>query len=153
MTATAKAALFAQQTSEIFLPILDISHTDFDDTFRVVLNTESVTSNGNTYEPFPFLIDMPDETDDGSPNVTLTICNVDQQIVELLRSVSDSVTIELNIILESDPDTVEAGPFTFDLLNIKYDAFVVQGNLGYEGVMNEPFPGHKFTPDLFPALF
>jgi hypothetical protein len=57
------------------------------------------------------------------------------------------------VVLASSPDTVEAGPFTMTLVAAEYDALVVTGELAFEDVLNEPFPGHGYIPSEYPGLF
>ena len=35
----------------------------------------------------------------------------------------------------------------------EYDAFVITGELAFEDVLNEPFPGHNYIPSEYPGLF
>ena len=59
VSATLEAAVYEQETNEIFHILLEIAHTDMSATLRFVNNTEDVVSNGDTYTAFPFLIDFP----------------------------------------------------------------------------------------------
>lgn len=120
---------------------------------RVVNNTVSVHKEGNVYLPFPFQINMPDEREDRMPNVQLRIDNVDQQIVTALRQLDTAPTITLLVIMDSAPDTVEAGPFLFTLRRASYDVDSIVGELEYEDILREPIPGHTFTPSDFPGVF
>jgi len=150
---TARQALFDQETSEVFLPLLTISHTDMT-TLRFVNNNEDVTSNGNTFSAFSFDIALPSEEDDGSiSQVEIKIDNVDRKIVQSIRDISSAPDVQLDIVLASDPDTAEAGPFNFTLQQARYDAITVTGTLGYPSVLDEPYPGDVLTPQNHPAAF
>lgn len=61
--------------------------------------------------------------------------------------------VTLSLVMASTPDTIEAGPFTFNLREVEYDAEFVSGNLLFEDILNEPFPADSFTPARFPGLF
>lgn len=153
LSTTARAAIYAQETGEVFLLLLTIDHDDLDSPIRVVDNTEDVTSRGDTYVAFPFDIALPDESPDSISAVRLTIDNVDRQVVDALRSISTPATVTLEVVLASDPDTVEAGPFDLSLRSADYTAEVVTAELVYEDVLNEPFPGGRFIPSDYQALF
>ena len=154
LSSTAKGAIFAANTTEVALAILEIEHSDIS-TIRVVNNTEDVTSNGDVYTAFPFYIELPDDDEEQLARVTLQIDNVDRTIVTAVRSMSNSeqATVTLSIILASDPDTVEAGPFEFKLKNVNYDAFSVYGELAYEDILNERFPKDSMTPQTCTGMF
>ncbi len=153
ITITAKQAIYSQQTSEVFLVLLTIDHADLGAPIRVVNNTVDIVSNGNTFIGFPFFIDMPQERDDQLARVTLTIDNVDRQIVTAVRSLTSAPSVVMEIVLASDPDTIEAGPFSFTMRDVRYDSLVVEGELSFEDVLNEPYPGDSFTPATHPGLF
>ena len=151
-SATLRAAVFGQETDEVFLPLLVIEDPDIT-TIRVVDNEEDITSNGDVYTAFPFQISLPPDSSDGGFSVRLTICNVDRTIIDEIRTLTRSPTITLSIILASDPDTIEAGPIEMTLGKVDWDALVIIGTLQTEDILNEPYPGEFFTPNLFPGLF
>jgi len=153
LSLTARQAVFSQETDQVFLLLLTIAHPDMAVPVRVVNNLEAVTSRGNEFIAFPFQINLPYDKDDQITQVTLTIDNVDQQIVVGVRALSSPPTVTLEVVLAASPDTVEAGPFDFSMKSATYDSLVVEGVLGFEDILNEPFPGNAFTPQNFPGMF
>jgi hypothetical protein len=153
VTSTTLDALFAQQTDKIVLLLLTISHTDLDTPIRVVNNTQNITSRGNEYIGFPFSIELPGSSADQLPRVQLTICNVDRQIIIACRSITGPPTVTLEAIRADDPDTLLLESYEFQLIDIEADALVVTGTLAFEPILDEPYPGYRFTPEFFPGLF
>ena len=154
VSATLEAAIYQQETNEIFHTLLEIAHADMSETLRYVDNTADVTSNGDVYTAFPFVVDSPPgDTDDYLPSVRLTIDNIDRVIIAELRSIDSAPTVDVSIVLASDPDTIECGPLQFTLKSISYDAQTITAELSYENILNEPFPAGTFTPTDFPGLF
>jgi len=149
VSATFKAAAYAQQTSEVFLKLLTIEHDDLASPIRVVDNTENIESNGETYLAAGFDVKLPD--DDG--RTTLSVCNVDRVMVQAIRSIDSSPTISLSVIMASDPDTIEVGPFVMQLVDVGYDAFTISGTLSFDDFLIEPYPGDTFSPGQFKGLF
>jgi len=149
VSTTFKAAAYAQQTDEVALVILAIAHSDLAATIRVVNNTENVTSGGDEYLAAGFDIKLPN--DDG--RTTISVCNIDRIMVNAIRSISSRPTVTMSVILASDPDTIEVGPYVMELSEVTFDAFTVTGTLTFDDFLDEPFPGDKFTPGQFPGLF
>ena len=149
VSATFKAVAYAQQTNEVVLVILEIDHDDLAAPIRVVNNTENITSGGDEYLAAGFDIKLPD--DDGK--TTISVCNVDRIMVQAIRSISSRPTVTISVILASDPDTIEVGPYIMELSEVSYDAFTVTGTLTFDNFLDEPFPGDKFNPGIFPGLF
>ena len=86
--------------------------------------------------------------------VTLRIANVDRRVVQEIRAIpGDRVSCTAMVVMRSTPDQVEAGPFEFSLLDASYDAIVVEGTIGYEDILNAPFPGKAVTPASVPGIF
>lgn len=146
-------ALFAQETDAAFLVLLTIDHDDLAEPVRVVNNKANITSRGNTYVGLPFLVDLPGSEENKTPEVTLTLDNIEQTIIETLRSIDEGPTIDIEVINADEPDTVLVGPFPMTLLGIDYDRLTISGTLGYEKFMREKFPPHSFNPSTTPGIF
>jgi len=148
-----RRALFDQETAEAFLVLLTIDHSTLSEPLRFVSDNQDVTSRGNTYKAFGFRIPMPSEEDGSITEVQLTIDNVDRQVVETVRSLRSAPEVTMELVVSSDPDTVFAGPFPFELQSVDWNAVQVTGTLGYPPVLDEPFPGDTFNPENHPGLF
>lgn len=147
-------ALFASQTGEAFIVLLTLSHPTLANPIRVCSDGQALISNGNTYVAFPFRISLPAEVEGAPPTTELEIDNVDRSIVKAVREATgEPIQISMSVVLASSPNTIEAGPFDFTLRNVEYDASVVRGQLQYEDILNEPYPGDTMTPSRFPGLF
>jgi len=153
LSLAARRAVNAQETDEVFLLLLALDHDDLAEPIRVVNNTEDVTSRGNAYVAYPFEIALPDEDPESVARVTLRIDNVDREIVKSLRAIQAPLSVALEVVMASSPDTVEAGPFNMTLVAAEYDALTVTGELAFEDVLNESFPGHSYIPSEYPGLF
>ena len=155
LSTPATQALFAQETGEVFLCLLTISHPALAGPICVVNNTQDIVSRGVTYIAFPFDIILPDEREDQLPQVQLSIQNVDRRIALAVRSLppGTQASVSLEVVLASSPDTVEIQGLGFSLLQVDYDAMTVTGTLSYEWILSEPFPAGVMGPTLFPGMF
>lgn len=153
LSAAAKKAIFSQETSEVFLPIITIQNVGIGLPLRFVANSQDIVSRGNTYLACPFQLALPDDADQAPPRVNLTIDNVALEITEAIRALVTAPLLALEVILASSPDTIEAGPFNFTIRSAQYDATAVTAELVFEDVLNEPFPSATYIPKNFPGLF
>lgn len=153
LSTTAKQAIFAQQTSEVFLLLLTINHADLASPIYVVNNTEDVVSNGNTFQAIPFRFQLPGEDGESLSQVTLTIDNVSKLLVTGVRSISTPLDLKLQVVLNSDPDTVEAGDFDMKIRDVSYNALQMSGRCNFNDLLNEPYPAHTYNPVDYPGLF
>jgi len=153
VSSTFKSAVFGQQTDEAFILLIEIDHADLSEPIRVSSDGVDTVSNGNTFVAYPFEISLPSNPETGVSQARLTIDNVSQTIITSIRNISDPPTATLQIVLASDPDTVEVEFSGFELRNVQYDVFTITGDLSIESFMSEPYPGGSFLPSTFPGLF
>ncbi len=146
-------AINSQQTDEIFLVTLDITHEDLLSPIYVVNNRYNIVSNGKTYIATAFDFTLPSQEDGVLHNSTLVIDNVDRTILETIRSIDSAPTIEANIILASDPDIIEDGPREFTLRNVTYNRNTISGDLVYGIFLMDYCGTHKYKNLSFPGLF
>ncbi len=146
-------AIYSQETNQVFLVLLEIDHADLVDPIRVVSNHQAITSNGQTYVPYAFEFDPPDEREGVITSAKLIIDNIDRTIVATIRSLTTPPTVTVSIILADSPDVIEAGPLTFLLRNVTYDVETVSGDLIYDELDNLNIPGDTFNPVDFGGLF
>jgi hypothetical protein len=148
-----RQAVFAQETGEAILVLMEIDHPDLAEPIRVTHNDIDVVSNGSTYIAFPFQIELPTDSDNKAPTARLTIDNVDRRITETVRQIQSPPTVDMRVVRGSDPDTIETEFPQFQLRNITYDAQTISGELNVEQFAAEPYPAGRFTPAEFPGLF
>jgi hypothetical protein len=153
VSATMRASMFAQETSEVYLVLLKVDHPDLATPLYFVNAAADVTSNAILYTAIAFDVSLPADVDDELPKVKLTIDNVERTLVPTISQYSDGLTVAMSVVLASDPDTVEIGPFTMTVQNISFDAQAVVIDLGFSTFLDEAFPAHSFTPIDFPGLF
>ena len=149
----ARAAMNAQNTGEVFLALLSLTHPDIDTPLCFVNDLEPVTSNDVVYLSWPFDLPMPELGSDTLPVLTLTIDNVDKSIWEGLKGILTPITVTLSCILKSQPDVVEAGPLVFRMKTTEVGLVSITGTLTYEDLLNEPYPYETYVPAVYPGLF
>lgn len=149
----AMRAMFAQETGEVFLVCLTITHPDIT-TLRLVNNTQPVVRSAGTYQPYPMQLSLPAQRDDQLPQVDIVIDNVDREVLRQIRLLVGVPQVTMEVIMASSPDTVEAGPFDFALKQASYDVLAITGTLGYEDdILNQQVPAMTYTPTNSPGLF
>jgi hypothetical protein len=152
LSATAQAALLGAYTDDPVCVLLEISHPDLAEVIRVTNNGADLVSNGNTYQHFPFVIELPGDTED-APVAKLRIANVDRQIGDVLEGITTSATCSMSIVLASDPDTLEIEWQNYELRNVTWTALEVSGDLIIRTFANEPFPNVSVRESNFPNLY
>ncbi len=162
MTPTSVAAILSQQTDEVFVALLTISDPSLSDDVRVssdnhdmlpVAQVRGTVSRSKEYIFYPFDINLPVDSDDIAPSMTLSIDNVHRDIVKTLRAISTAPSVKLEVVRAEAPDTVEKTLDGFDLSVADYDELIVKGELTMESLLTEPYPADLFVPSSYPGLF
>jgi hypothetical protein len=162
VSATARAAMYAQETEEVFVLLLEIETSG--EPIRVALDSENLDSTltvdgTDTYSTAVtfaggfFGIELPEEAGENISSVRINVDNVDRVIVAAIRNANTQPECRLWVVLRSSPNVVEAGPYYMTLESAQYDAMTVTGELVFEDVTNRRYPAHEYTPINTPGLF
>lgn len=168
LSQAAKQAMFAAETSEQLITLVTIEYKDssgITQYFRLadsytqrISETDSditygVISGGNNFYFLPLQITLPDETDNSMPRCSITINDVTRYITPAIRELYEPPRITLQLVLASQPNTIEASFGGLYITNISYNADTVQLQLEMINYASEPFPAYTFSPNYFPGLF
>lgn len=156
LSSALKMAMHAQQTGETLLAITKISHASIlNGPLRLVNDLQDFVSNGQTYTALPFQVTLPAVGEEGRPTVRLVVDNVDRSMVAAIRGIppSSPPTVQIDVVLASQPDVSEISFPDLSLRNVDYDQFVIEGELALDEDDREPIPYQSFSPQLFPGLF
>lgn len=147
-------AVNAAETDEAFLVLLKLDGKELDDPIRLTSDSVDTSSRGNTYVHFPFKVELPKDNDDtGGTLARLKVDAVDRRVVNAARRVRGQPEVELEVVLASDPESVEISWPVFKLANARYGDTAIEGDLTLEVLDQEPFPSQNMNPGLFPGLF
>lgn len=112
-----------------------------------------VTSRGLNYLFLPLQITLPTEEDTQAPRCTIVINDVTRYLTPIIRKIRSSLNVKLEIVLSTQPDTVQVYFDGFTITGITYNKDTVTADLSMTELEQEPFPVYKFTPQYFPGLF
>lgn len=166
LSTAARRAAWAQQTDAVFIILVTITHDGLAEPVRVAsAGVTGVTTDddgnpvpytergGERYVQYPFRFELPEDRDDQAVTARIEIDNVDRMVVEAVREIQGSPEVTVEVVLSEDPETLEAGPWVFELQSAEYDALTVSGTLGYEPLLSEPYPAHTMSPATMPGIF
>ena len=113
-SATLRAAITAEETSEAFLILLHFHHESMSPTtIKLVNNYVDLAVAGpqsDAHIAYPFSVDIPSDLEDALPRVELTIDNVDRFLMDEIRSLTSAPDITLYVVLASTPRCATRSP-------------------------------------------
>lgn len=111
------------------------------------------------YQFIPLQITLPDQQNSGAPRASISINDVTQEVLPYLRELQGPADVVLKIALHSNLERddivtpIEAIFTGLKLVSVTYNSDTISADLVMDGLENEPFPAHNFTPVNFPGLF
>lgn len=150
--AAGTTAAIAQHSDDPFIVLLTLTHATLSTPIYIARNRENVVSRGNTYLAYPFQISLPTDNDN-APQAKITVANVSRAIGDALERCVYPPNCLIELILASDPGTVERSWDQFSFSQAQWDAFRITATLEQLGYWDEPWPGVFMTPQEFPGMF
>lgn len=144
--------LLDQQTSEVFLVVLEIEHESLAEPLRFVRNSVAIVHDGITYNPAPFDAPMVAEVPGELPEVTILVDAVDRLVLDAALSFTTPARITYGLIMVGEPGWTH-GPYRFTWRDTRYDARTLEIVLGGADLLNAPDAEHEFTPGNYPGMF
>ena len=136
----------ALSTDEVWWILLKIDHPVLaGNPFYLINETKNQTIGGQEYLAYPFNIVL--ATDDGEqlPKVKLTIDNVDRALVQTIREINDTPTVDIALVLSSQPTVTEIQISGLVLREVTYNAFTITGTLYSDDLLNSRWPADKIS--------
>lgn len=167
---TSRLSADASHSGDVEIFLLRITHPDLDGDYvrlssdptarlsvePLVYGTRSTwLSDGG--DPYLFVLAsalLPDDRDEQTGSTQIELEAVDQDIAQVLRSTIQRATVDIAIVRASDPDTVDLEVRDLALMSAEAaSAGTITLTIGRESITSEPWPAHRMTRSLFPALF
>lgn len=148
-----KLAILEPNSDEVILWLLTLVHPSTSTIYRFVNNLDAITSRGNSYMAFPFKFILADDDGNTLPMINIEIDNVNRDLMDILRSYSDGLTIKAEIVLASQPDTIEYTIEDLVVKTVQYNAQSVTITAQVEDLMNQKFPADNYLPRSFAGMF
>jgi hypothetical protein len=145
-------AMNAQSTSAVYHCLITISHPT-SASITITSDAKQTVSNGVTFLPLPFVYQVPDDRSDQTPVGKIQIDNVDLAMINWVRSIGNvPAKVLMQIVMGSTPDNIDV-EWETTLRNINYDVNSVSGDLRFDEILDEPYPGDTVNPATLPAVF
>lgn len=134
--------------------LIELSHSSWDKTYYLCNNTKSITIDNKTYEPFPFDIVMPAQTEQqGTQIIFSNIQNLAANLIQ--QTVNDNENIVLQLYV-ANIETENAEKFDkglFEIFNPQITNEAIQANINLRHSFNINCGSMRYNRQLFPNLY
>lgn len=146
----------AQQLSPEDHPVilLELAHALLPEPMRFVNDNLDVVSRGQLYVASYFNFIWPDDQDGRTPAAALSIGNLSGGVGAFFERTHGGrgATVTALQIMRGAPDFIE-DELVLDLRNIEVMVQAVNGQLGYDDILNKSAVGYTYRPETAPGLF
>lgn len=145
--------VYSTQMQSVPLVIMDITHSSISPTvIHVVNNTQDIIFESNTYTAVAFKYTPPEEEGSSVADARVSICNIDRQFMELLRTIKGPPSVTARVVLVGETIEQEAGPYMFSMSNVTYDVNTITCSLTYDFKVKQILSSVKISVSDFPGL-
>lgn len=165
----ARLAQDAQATAEIYVALFEIEHPELENPIRFSTdNTERLSSDPLYYgtrstwrganpisDPYLWIVAsalLPSDLEDAPASAQVVLENLDQEIVNVVRSFTSPATIHMAVVLASSPNLIEAEYTDLHIIAADIDAGEISLSISREEIELEYVPGGRMTARMFPGL-
>jgi hypothetical protein len=165
ITASLRREIERQETGEVVLAFLTITHRDLAETIRVVSDGVDYVWQGERYIGFPFDSQLLSDGD-APPKAQLVLENVDERIGQTLRRLRGPARLRMDAVAASWFDETVSprvplgaepvADYTADhlfLTNVSGDALQLTGDIRSYDYVQETWPAVRATENRLPGLF
>jgi hypothetical protein len=140
--------MLAQRTEVVYLVRLEVDHPDLSSPLRFVNDkVDHTDSSSNVWRGFPFQAVLPEDTEEKVPKAELVISNVSRDLTLAIRALDSRPSAKLEVVTDQAFDTVEKGPYEFDVLGYEAKAETIRLTVGPAvDYLNAAFPKDRFLP-------
>lgn len=135
--------------------LLEINHPLMPEPARVVNdNADLIGPGGETFIGAAFRFTTPDESDKQLPRALLQIDNVSRDLMSWIEASQGArnATVRVMIVRLGAPTVIE-DDYLFGIRSLTANAQVIQGELGYENLLNIPAVAIRHDPLHSPGLY
>lgn len=142
---------FSRVKSGVGSTLLKIDHDSLESPIYLTDNNRPITFEGNTYNPYFFKFEAPEESDNTDGSATLTISSVDQGFIDIVRSVGQMNPPVVSLVAvwiedwQNEPVFSRLSGYDFIMTAVDWDAATMSITLGLDTVLNYDIPFDKFN--------
>lgn len=134
--------------------LIELSHSSWNETYYLCNNTEAITINNITYQPFPFDIVMPSQTEQqGTSIVFSNIQNLAANLVQQTVNSNENIVMQLYICNVETETAEKFDKGEFEIFNPQITNEAIQANINLRHSFDINCGSMRYNRQLFPNLF
>lgn len=134
--------------------LIELSHSSWGETYYLCNNTEKIEIDGKTYQPYPFDIVIPSQTEQqGTSIIVSNIQNLAANLIKQTVNSNENIVLQL-YVANVETDAVEKfDKGEFEIFNPQITNEAIQANINLRHSFDINCGSMRYNRQLFPNLF
>ena len=133
---------------------IELSHSEWEKVYYLVNDTKTLELDGKTYEPYPFDIVLPSQTEQQGTQIVLSnIQNLAANLIKQTVNSNENILLQLYIVNRETDTAEKIDKGLFEIFNPQITNEMVSATINLRHSFNINCGSMRYNRQLFPNLF
>lgn len=133
---------------------IELSHSSWNETYHLINDTKPLELDGVTYQPYPFDLVMPSQTEQQGTQIILSnIQNLAANLIRQTVSSNENIVLQLYLVNRETETAEKIEKGEFEIFSPQITNEAVSANINLRHSFNINCGSMRYNRQLFPNLF
>ncbi len=134
--------------------LIELSHSVWNQTYYLINDTKSLELDGITYEPYPFDLTMPSQTEQQGTQIILSnVQNVAGNLIKETINTNENITMQLYLVNRELETAEKYDKGLFEIFEPQITNEAISANINLRHSFNVNCGSIRYNKQLFPNLY
>ncbi len=134
--------------------LIELSHSVWNQTYYLINDTKELTLDGKTYEPYPFDLAMPSQTEQQGTQIILSnVQNVAGNLIKETINTNENITMQLYLVNRELETAEKYDKGLFEIFEPQITNETISANINLRHSFNVNCGSIRYNKQLFPNLY
>lgn len=134
--------------------LIELSHSVWNQTYYLINDTKSLELDGITYEPYPFDLTMPSQTEQQGTQIILSnVQNVAGDLIKETINTNENITMQLYLVNRELETAEKYDKGLFEIFEPQITNEAISANINLRHSFNVNCGSIRYNKQLFPNLY
>lgn len=134
--------------------LIELSHSVWSQTYYLINDTKSLELDGITYEPYPFDLTMPSQTEQQGTQIILSnVQNVAGNLIKETINTNENITMQLYLVNRELETAEKYDKGLFEIFEPQITNEAISANINLRHSFNVNCGSIRYNKQLFPNLY
>lgn len=134
--------------------LIELSHSEWEQTYCLINDTQALTIDGVTYEPYPFDLTMPSQTEQqGTQIVMSNVQNVVSNLIKQTVGSNENIVMQLYLVNREMTTAEKYDKGLFEIFNPQITNETITATLNLRHSFDVNCGSIRYNKQLFPNLY